>query len=49
VGSFDDQDRATQVGLRAFYRGYDETSLDYDPDLVGDYQWSTLLYFTYQF
>jgi hypothetical protein len=49
VGSFDDQDRATQVGLRAFYRGYDETSLDYDPNLVGDYQWSTLLYFTYQF
>ena len=49
VGSLDAQDQATQVGIRTFYRGYDENSIDLDPELIGDYQWSTLLYLTYQF
>ena len=50
VSSFEAEDEATQVGLRVFYRGYDELdSIDFDPGLVGDYQWSALLYLTYQF
>jgi hypothetical protein len=49
VSSFEAEDQATQVGIRALYRGYDETSIDLDPEFVGDYQWSALLYFTYQF
>ena len=49
VSSFEAEDRATQVGIRALYRGYDENSIDLDPEFVGDYQWSTLLYLTYQF
>jgi hypothetical protein len=50
VGSIEDEDKATQVGIRALYRGYDEEeSIDFDAELIGDYQWSTLLYFTYQF
>lgn len=49
VSSSNDEKYATQVGLRTFYRGYDEISIDFDPELVGDYQWSTLLYFTFQF
>ena len=49
VSSFEDEDQATQVGIRTLYRGYDENSIDLDPEFVGDYQWSTLLYFTYQF
>ena len=49
IGSLDSQDQATQIGLRTFYRAYDETSIDLDPELVGDYQWSALLYLTYQF
>ncbi len=50
VSSLEAEDQATQVGLRVFYRGYDELdSLDFDAELVGDYQWSALLYFTYQF
>ena len=49
VSSFVDEEQATQVGIRALYRGYDENSIDLDPEFVGDYQWSTLLYFTYQF
>jgi len=50
VGSIEEEDRATQVGIRTLYRGYDEVeSLDFDAELIGDYQWSTLLYFTYQF
>jgi len=44
-----DEINATQVGVRVLYRSYDETSLDADPVLIGDNQWSTLLYFTYQF
>ena len=49
VGSDVDALKSTQVGLRALYRSYDENSLTYEPELVGDYQWSTLLYFTYSF
>jgi len=49
IGSPRDETNATQIGIRALYRGYDEDGIDFDPDLVGDYQWSTLLYFTYQF
>ncbi len=49
VGSFEAEDQATQVGFRALYRGYDENSIDLDPEFVGDYQWSTLFYVTYQF
>ena len=44
-----DETSATQIGIRALYRSYDENSIDFDPELIGDNQWSTLLYFTYQF
>jgi hypothetical protein len=49
VGSDVDALKSTQVGLRTLYRSYDDNSLTYEPELVGDYQWSTLLYFTYSF
>ena len=49
IGSPKDETNATQIGIRALYRGYDGESIDFDPDLIGDYQWSTLVYFTYQF
>jgi hypothetical protein len=50
VGSIEEEGRATQVGIRMLYRAYDEEeSIDFDAELIGDYQWSTLLYFTYQF
>ena len=49
IGSGLDETNATQVGIRALYRGYDEFSIDLDPELIGDYQWMTVLYFTYQF
>ena len=49
VSSLTDETNATQIGLRTLYRSYDANSIDFDPELVGDNQWSTLLYFTYQF
>jgi len=49
IGSALDETNATQIGIRALYRGYDENSIDLDPELIGDYQWMTVLYFTYQF
>ncbi len=48
LGSGLDEDNATQIGIRALYRGYDQYSIDFD-ELVGDYQFQTVLYFTYQF
>jgi len=48
IGSGLDEDKATQIGIRTLYRGYDENSVDFD-DLVGDYEFLTVLYFTYQF
>ena len=44
-----DETNATQIGLRALYRSYDENSIDLNPEFIGDYQWMTVLYFTYQF
>ena len=49
VGSSVDELNATQIGVRALYRGYDENSIDLDPEFVGDYQWSVLFYLTYKF
>ena len=49
IGSGLDETNATQVGIRALYRGYDEDSVDFDPALIGDHQWQTVLYFPYQF
>ena len=49
INSFEAEDEATQIGVRALYRGYDEESIDYNPEFVGDNQWSVLFYMTYQF
>jgi len=49
LGSALDETNATQIGIRALYRSYDENSIDLDPEFIGDYQWLTVLYFTYQF
>ena len=49
IGSGLDETNATQIGVRALYRSYDETSLDLDPEFIGDFQWMTVVYFTYQF
>jgi len=48
IGSVIDETTATQVGIRALYRTYDENEPNFSPD-VGDYRWLTVLYFTYQF
>lgn len=44
-----DQDHATQIGIKALYRAYDEDSIDFDEIEVGDYQFQTVLYFVYKF
>ena len=49
ISSFEGETEATQIGIRALYRGYDENSIDIDPEFVGDYQWTALVYLTYQF
>ncbi len=49
IGSSVDELKATQIGVRALYRSYDENSIDVDPEFIGDYQWSVLVYLTYQF
>jgi beta-galactosidase len=49
ISSIEGETEATQIGIRALYRGYDENSIDIDPEFVGDYQWSALVYLTYQF
>ena len=47
VGSVEDEDRATRLGIRALYRSFDEENDEFETD--GDYIFSTVLYFTYQF
>ena len=47
LGSVDDEDRATRLGIRALYRSYYKDTDAFEID--GDYIFSTVLYFTYQF
>jgi len=47
LGSVEDEDRATRVGIRALYRSLDEANETFDVE--GDYTFMTVLYFTYQF
>ena len=47
VGSVEDEDNATRVGIRAVYRSLDEENETFD--IEGDYTYMTVLYFTYQF
>ena len=47
LGSVDDENRATRVGIRALYRGLDEENETFEVE--GDYSFMTALYFTYQF
>ena len=46
--SVTDETNATQIGIRALYRTYDENEPNFS-DFVGDYRWQTVVYFTYQF
>jgi len=46
--SVTDETNATQIGIRALYRSYDENEPNFS-ELVGDYRWQTVVYFTYQF
>ena len=48
VGSVTDEDQATRLGIRALYRSYGEEN-DSELETLGDYEFSTVLYFTYQF
>jgi hypothetical protein len=48
VGSVEDERRATRLGLRVLYRSYDEEN-EAEFEEFGDYEFSTNLYFTYQF
>jgi len=48
IGSVEDENRATRVGLRVLYRSYDEEN-DSQLEEFGDYEFSTNLYFTYRF
>ena len=47
LGSVADEDRATRLGIRALYRSFDEENDELETD--GDYIFSTVFYFTYQF
>ncbi|MGI9270544.1 MAG: hypothetical protein ACR2QT_02120 [Woeseiaceae bacterium] len=47
LGSVDDENRATRLGIRALYRGIDEENETFETD--GDYTFMTVVYFTYQF
>jgi len=49
LGSGLDETNATQIGVRALYRTYDDDSKDFDVEDVGDNQWQAVFYFTYQF
>ena len=46
-GSVQDEERATKIGLRTLYRAYEEGDEEFP--IQGDYEFLTLLYFTYQF
>ncbi len=48
LGSVEDERRATRLGIRTIYRGYDETNEDLF-DVNGDFEFLTVVYFTYQF
>ncbi len=47
LSSAEDENRATRVGIRALYRSLDEANETFETN--GDYIFSTVLYFTYQF
>ena len=47
VGSVEDEDRATRLGLRVLYRSFGQENSDLET--LGDYEFSTNIYFTYQF
>ena len=47
IGSVTDEDQATRLGLRVLYRSYGEENSELET--LGDYEFSTNLYFTYQF
>ncbi|MEM7431881.1 MAG: hypothetical protein AAF351_08070 [Pseudomonadota bacterium] len=47
LGSVDDENRATRVGMRVLYRGLDEENETFLVE--GDYSFMTVVYFTYQF
>ena len=50
LGSVEDERRATRLGLRVLYRSYYDTGQNSRAfEVLGDYQFSTNLYFTYQF
>ena len=48
VGSVEDERRATRLGLRVLYRSYGQEN-ESQLEEFGDYEFSTNLYFTYQF
>jgi len=49
LGSVEDERRATRLGIRTLYRSfYEDTDAD-NFETNGDYIFSTVLYFTYQF
>ena len=47
IGSVDDENRATRIGLRALYRAIDESNEEFE--ITGDYEYLVAAYFTYQF
>ena len=47
LGSVEDERRATRIGIRGLYRSYGEENRQLEE--FGDYEFSTNLYFTYQF
>jgi len=47
-GSIEDERRATRIGMRVLYRSYDAEN-EFNIEEFGDYEFSTNLYFTYQF
>ncbi len=49
LGSVEDERRATRLGLRTIYRSYDEEDNEFAFMENGDYEFMTVLYFTYQF
>ena len=48
IGSVEDEDRATRLGLRVLYRSYGEEN-ESELEELGDYEFSTNLYFIYRF
>ncbi|NNE36498.1 MAG: hypothetical protein HKN13_14785 [Rhodothermales bacterium] len=46
-GSVEDEDKATRLGFRVLYRSFDEQNGEFEA--LGDHEFSTNLYFTYQF